>query len=152
MPTPRIRESIASPKYTLLVRVMRFYSNSCQRLARARGIGKLTLLVFGTIIGVAVYCGFQIIPFYYYYFELLNQMESAIRVASTNSDEEIRQKLMYHIKKMQMPIEPEDLKIYRYDGKMKISMQYDEVFFITWEDKDYDLHTFHFDATVERTY
>lgn len=119
---------------------------------KARGIGKLTFLVFGTIIGALVYAGFQIIPFYYCYFEILNQMDSAVRVASTQSDQELRQKLLYHIKKLGIPVDPEDLQILRKDGSMKISLSYDEVFYITFQDKDYDIHVFHFDAVVDRAF
>ena len=119
---------------------------------RNSGASKLTLLIFGTIIAAVVYSAFQILPFYYSYFELLNQMEAHTRIASTESDEEIRKRLWYHIKKLEIPCDPEDLKITRADGKMKISMQYKEEYYLTWEGKDYTIHIFDFDATVERTY
>jgi hypothetical protein len=114
-----------------------------------RGIGKLTLLVFGLLVFAVLFSAYHIAPFYYYYFELKNHMRTVIRVASTNSDQEVRQKLMYHIKKMQIPMDPEDLKIERDEGVMRISLAYDEVFYITWNEKDYDIHTFHFHAYEE---
>ena len=116
---------------------------------RELGIGKITVLVFGTIASALIYSGYCIFPFYYYYLELQNHMEQVIGVASTDTDQEIRQKLLYQIKKMQIPANPEDLKIERGDRTMKISLPYDEVFYITWRGKDYDLYTFNFVAAAE---
>ncbi|MDC0358812.1 DUF4845 domain-containing protein, partial [Oligoflexia bacterium] len=104
------------------------------KLKCARGAGKITTLVFGTLIIVTLYCTYYIAPFYYYYYELQNQFITVIRVASTHTDQEIRQKLMYHLKKMQIPMDPEDLKIEREDRTMRISLEYQEVFYITFQD------------------
>jgi hypothetical protein len=118
----------------------------------ARGVGKLTLLVFGAIVGAGIYAAYHILPFYYCYFEITNQFEQAIKVASTYTDKEIRDKLLYHIKKLELPVEPEDLKIEREAGRMRISLPYEEVFYVTWQGKDYDLHTFEFHAYAEGAY
>jgi len=115
-------------------------------------MSKLTLVFFGTLTGVLVWAGYNIIPFYYYYYELQNQFDAAIRVASEYTDQEIRQKLMYHIKKMEIPAEDEDLKINRYDNRMQISLDYAEEFYVTWKEKDYTIHTFPFHAEVDRVY
>lgn len=119
------------------------------RASSAHGVGKLTLLVFGTIVGAGIYAAYHILPFYYCYFEITNQFEQAIKVASTYTDKEIRDKLVYHIKKLELPVEPDDLKIEREAGRMRISLPYEEVFFITWQGKDYDIHTFQFHAYAE---
>lgn len=118
-------------------------------MLRQSGVGRLTILVFGTLAAVAVFCGYQILPFYYCYFEITNQMEQVIRVASTNTDKEIREKLLYHIKKLELPVEPDDLRIERDAGVMRISLPYREIFYVTWKGKDYDLHTFEFNAYAE---
>ena len=91
-------------------------------------------------------------PFYYCYFELENQFASVIRVASTHTDQEIRQKLMYHIKKLEVPVDPEQLIIEREEGLMRISLEYQEVFYLTFQDKDYDIYTFDFHAFSEGNY
>lgn len=115
-----------------------------------RGVGNLTLIVFTLIAGVIVWLGFSIGPFFYYYYELLNQFDAHIRVASMYTDKEIREKLMYHIKKLEIPMEsPEDLEIRRDGQRMTIRLKYKEVFYVSWQDKDYDLHVFHFDAKSE---
>lgn len=113
------------------------------------GVAKLTMLVFGVIIAAALYSAYYILPFFYYYYDLVNQMEQLIRVASTNTDKEIREKLMYFITRYEIPAKPEDLKIIREGQRMKISLPYQEVFYISWAGRDYDLHTFSFVAQAE---
>ena len=112
-------------------------------------MGKLTLAVFGTVTAVLVYSAYEIGPFFYDYMELENQMQSVIRVAGEYTDAEIRQKLLYHIKKMEIPADPEQLRIERYANSMKISLPYQEVFYVTYRGKDYDLYTFKFNAAAE---
>ena len=123
--------------------------SKCQMLKNQQGLGLITVIIFGAIISAAVYAGYQIIPFFYYYYEIRNQFEQVIKVASVETDEEIRKKLMYHIKKYQLPVESEDLRIERSSDIMTISLKYQEVFYVTWQGKDYDVHTFDFDATVK---
>lgn len=117
-------------------------------MAASRGAGAITYIVFGLIVGVVGFVGYKVIPFYYYYYDLMNQFEQVIKVASVETDAEIRKKLMYHIKKYQIPCEPEDLRIERSEETMTIRLQYQEVFYITWQGKDYTLRTFDFDATT----
>ncbi|MBX7136739.1 MAG: DUF4845 domain-containing protein [Oligoflexia bacterium] len=114
-----------------------------------KGAGKLTTLVFAIILGAALFSGYKILPFYYRYFELQNQMEQVIRIASTLTDAEVREKLWYHIQHNDIPVEPEDLKINRENSILTVSLEWDEIFFITFRGKDYDLHTFHFATRAE---
>lgn len=122
------------------------------RLLAERGLSKLTILVFGTLFAAVLYTGYSVLPFYYCYYEIQNQMEQAIRVASTYTDAELRDKLVYHIKKLELPVNPEELRIEREAGFMKISLPYEEVFYVTWEGKEYDLHTFKFHAYAEGSF
>lgn len=110
------------------------------------------MIVFGAIGAVALFCGYQIIPFYYYYYELLNQMDSVIRVAGVEDDKSVRNKLAYHIKKMQIPAEIDQLKIVRDGHRMKLSLKYEEVFYVTYRGKTYDLYVFPFLAQVEGSF
>lgn len=116
------------------------------------GVGKITLFVFGVILAVVIYSGYKILPFYYCYFEITNQFEQVIHVASEYSDKEIREKLWYHIKKLELPVEPDDLKIEREAGLMRISLPYEEVFYVTWQGKDYDLYKFQFHAYAQGSF
>jgi hypothetical protein len=122
------------------------------RSVRARGAGLITWIVFGAIVAAGGFAAYQILPFFYYYYELQNHFEQVIKIASVETDSEIRKRLMYHIKKYQIPCEPEDLKIERSDDVMTVSLSYDEVFYVRFNGKEHTLHTFHFDATVKKKY
>ncbi len=114
-----------------------------------KGVGKLTLLVFGLLIGAVLYCSYHIMPFYYYYYELQNQMASLIKVASTNTDVEIRRKLGQHMRRMDIPAEVEDVRIERFGEKMTISLEYDEIFEVRYHSEVYYTKVFHFVARAE---
>lgn len=114
-----------------------------------RGASKLTLIVFGSIIFVVLYCAFSILPFFYYYYELQNHMEAMIKVASIEPEREVRRRLVDHIKWMEIPADPGKLKIEKNGQFMKITLSYDEVFYVSWGGKEYDIHVFHFDAVAE---
>lgn len=128
------------------------HSNMNGQMPKQRGVGRLTLIVFGAIGAVALFCGYQILPFYYYYYELLNQMDSVIRVAGVEDDKSVRKKLAYHLKKMDIPAEIDDLKISREGNRMKLSLKYEEVFYITYGGKSYDLYVFPFNAHAEGSF
>ena len=116
------------------------------------GVGKITIAIFGLLTAAVVYSAYNIFPFFYDYYELRNQMESLARVASTQTDQELRRKLFYHIKKMELPLDPEDVRISRNDGKIQMQAQYDEVFSVPFQDKYYEIHVFHFDAYIDEAY
>ena len=120
----------------------------------SRGVATITLAVFGALTAIALYAAYEILPFYYYYYELRNQMEAAIRVASTETDDELRKKLNYQIRHMDLPVGDDDqlreaLKIERDDDTMRISLPYQEVFSITFNDREYVVHRFNFRAYVD---
>ena len=118
-----------------------------------KGAGKYTLIFFVVLVSSVVYVAFKVIPFYYYHYELVNQFESIIRVASTETDQEIRKRLWEQIRFMQIPnVKPEDLKISREGGIMRISLKYKEVLYVTWQGKYYDLHVFDFHAYAQGRY
>ena len=56
---------------------------------------------------------------------------------------------MYHIKKMQIPVKPDVLKVVRDGNHMAISLKYEEIFYVPFRGKDYDIHTFKFHARAE---
>ena len=114
-----------------------------------RGVGSLTLLVFGLIFAAIVYVGFEVLPFFYYYYDLQNQMESMVRVASEENDETIRKRLLYYIHKYQMPVRDEQLRVYRSGGKIYLDLEYREVFYVSFKGKDYNLRVFPFHAHAE---
>lgn len=115
-----------------------------------RGASPLTLLVFGTIVGLLIFYGYSVGPFFYAYYEIQNQADNVIRVAQTEDDASIRRKLKYHIKKLALPVDPDaDLIIERTEHYIKIRMDYTEVFYITWKKKDHVIQTFDFKVRAE---
>jgi Domain of unknown function (DUF4845) len=114
-----------------------------------RGAGWLTLVVFGSIIGVVGYLAYNVLPFYYYYYELQNQFEATIRTASMETDVDIRRRLTRRMQEMEIPADPEDLLIERDGGRMRIRLKYTEVFRIPWGDEDREVRRFDFDAYAE---
>jgi hypothetical protein len=114
-----------------------------------RGVGNWTLLIFGLLTAAVVYTAFQIIPIYYNYFDLENQMYSLISVSGFNTDQEIRRKLSDHIRRTQLPAQIENLRIQRQGDSMRMSLDYKEVFEIGFRDRVYRIHTFAFRAQAE---
>jgi hypothetical protein len=121
------------------------------RVRSNSGVGKLTLIVFGAIVFVVAYCAYNVAPFYYYYFELNDHMRQIIKVASMENDEELKKRLMDHIKMMEIPMHPEDLIIERDETahEMHVSLKYKETFWITFRGKDYKIRDFPFYAHAE---
>jgi hypothetical protein len=120
-----------------------------KRYSNQYGIGKLTLIVCGLVLVVSVFVASRVLPFYYYYYEIESHMHSLINVAGSNSDDEIKDKLMYHIKKMEIPVTREEIEIVRTPGTISIAFEYEEVFDIEWKDEIYEIHVFPFYAYAE---
>lgn len=117
-----------------------------------RGASKLTVFVFASVLSLLIFCAFKIIPFYYYFFEIQNQMRQAVRLAATESDEIIRKKIENHIKANELPVKSEDLRIVREGRNIQISLKYSEIFYFTFRGRDYDLHEFKFHALASGSY
>lgn len=116
------------------------------------GLGKLTLLVFGTLIGVIVYCAAEILPFYYYYYELQNDIYSVSVVADQYTDDEVRQKILQRIKELEIPVEPESLIIERNTEDIRIAIKYEEEFYIKFKGKYHTIHIFPFKIDMVTRY
>ena len=114
-----------------------------------RGASTLTKIVFGAIFIALFYTGYCVIPFFYYYFEFQNQITAIVPVSDTLTDAQIRARLGKIIKDLGIPAEPGDLKIDRRDHFIKLSLKYQEVFFFSFQGKDYDFYTFHFTAEAD---
>lgn len=121
-----------------------------KKFLATQGVGKLTLTVFGALSIALVWSGFQVIPFFYSYYELENQMDALARMADEYTDAEIRKKLLVAIKELEIPVEADDLKISRYDDKIFINLDYSEVFYLTIAGKDYTIQEFDFSAKASR--
>lgn len=117
-----------------------------------RGLSRLGILILLLLVVSTVFVGYQVFPFYYYYYELEGLMQSQADKASVFTDEEIRKNIMEKVEKLEIPIDdPEDLKINRFDGKIAIELEYQEVLELDYGEKTYDLHVFNFHPHVEQS-
>jgi len=117
---------------------------ACSRFER--GIGRLTLLLFGAVIAALIFTGYNVIPFYYYYFELTNQLEALVASKERTNDVELRKRIMAVVKELEIPADERDIRIDRRDGFIEVSLSYKEIFYVAWRGRDLDLHTFQFTA------
>ena len=92
---------------------------------------------------------YKIIPLYYYYFEIKNQMITLSKDAAIKTDLEIKEKLHEQIKYLQIPATKDDIAIQRSGAKIKITIKYKEVIYFTINNKDYDLFVLNFSPTVK---
>lgn len=116
------------------------------------GIGRLTAIVFGTIGVAIVYSAYCIVPFFYSYFEMHNQMVAIIPKADVLKDTEIRKRLLGFIKELEIPADSKQLIIDRRDGKLRLRLRYEEVFWIPWIEREIDVYVFPFEIDVEGAY
>lgn len=114
-----------------------------------RGASRLTQIVFAAIFGAIAYTAYSVVPFFYCYFELHNQFLAIIPAADGLTDQQVRQRLTKIMKDLDVPADPKELKIDRGDHKLRLRLSYDEILSIPWKEKNYDLHSFHFDIDVE---
>lgn len=114
-----------------------------------RGVSALTAIVFGLIVSAVAYVGYSILPFYYDYYELQNHFEQMIPVAATETDMEIRRRLLYYIHRYELPVDDDQLQIARSGRTISISLRYREIFFIEWQGKEYFRWDFPFYAAAE---
>lgn len=111
------------------------------------GATKLSTLFFAIVFGVTVYFGFQVLPYFYNYFAIENEMAAQARKASINSPEKIRKYLLKKIRQMKIPMENEsDLKLYFEGENVRIELDYTEYMYFEWDDEIYDLYEFNFEA------
>jgi hypothetical protein len=120
------------------------------RLAECQaGVSRLGILLLVLIISCGVFVGSQVFPFYYYYWEVQGLMEAQANKASVFTDREIRQTLTEALRKLEINMEDDDLKINRVGGRIYIELAYEEVLYVDFgEGRDYDLHVFEFNPNA----
>ena len=110
-----------------------------------KGMGRAATLFILAIAACIFYSAYQVLPFYYYYYEIQGQFDAQVKVGYDRSDREIREFLMEQIDKLELPIDDErDLVIRRVHEELTIELEYEEVFWISLGDKDYRIWTFPF--------
>lgn len=114
----------------------------------ASNLGILLSLLF-TFAGIFV--AYQVLPFYYSFYELQGLMESQAEKASEFKDGEIIRVLTRTIKKLNIPADPENIRINRLSGRVIIELNYSEILFVDFGGGyDYDLWEFEFNPKAEK--
>ena len=115
-----------------------------------KGGGRLGTLITILVLAAGVWASFQVMPFWLNYSELKNLMEAQAAKASVFSDHQIRKNILGKIKELELPIDdPDDVKINRFDGRIVIETEYEEVLFLDLGEKTYDIYVFKFHPVVE---
>src|SRR5437868_3713888 len=106
-----------------------------------KGITKLGLLITVVVFGSAIYLALQVANFFYCFYELEGLMEFQGKKAQEFTDAEMRETIFNRIKELDVPIDdPQQIKINRVGQKIIIESSYDEVLFVEFRGKEYDLH------------
>lgn len=121
------------------------------QLADDSGLGRIGLLLVLLVLGAVVFVSAQVFPFYYNYYEIQGLMEAQVAKASEFSDEEIRRNLWERVQKLDIPLgEADEIKISRFNGKINIEFDYQEVLTFEWGEKVYELYIFDFSPQAEK--
>ena len=114
-----------------------------------KGYTRPIIIMLSIIAFLIILILYKIIPLYYYYFEIKNQMITLSKDAALKTDLEIKEKLHEQIKYLQIPATKDDIAIQRSGAKIKITIKYKEVIYFTINNKDYDLFVLNFSPTVK---
>ena len=114
-----------------------------------KGYTRPIIIMLSIIASLIILILYKIIPLYYYYFEIKNQMITLSKDAAIKTDLEIKEKLYEQIKYLQIPATKDDIAIQRSGAKIKITIKYKEVIYFTINNKDYDLFVLNFSPTVK---
>lgn len=114
-----------------------------------KGYTRPIIIMLSIIAFLIILILYKIIPLYYYYFEIKNQMITLSKDAAIKTDLEIKEKLYEQIKYLQIPATKDDIAIQRSGAKIKITIKYKEVIYFTINNKDYDLFVLNFSPTVK---
>lgn len=115
-----------------------------------RGASNLGILITILFLLAIIFVGFQCAPFYYSFYELKGLMQAQADKADEFTDGQILENITRAIKKLQIPVNPEELKINRYAGKIVIEINYSEMLYVDFGGGyDYDLWEFNFNPRAE---
>lgn len=116
-----------------------------------KGITTLGYLLTILLILSSLFTAYNVLPFYYCYYELRGEMDAKAVSARELSDKEITEGINQVIRKNNIPADIEKLQINRFDDKIVISIAYEEVFYVDFgHGYDFDIWYFSFNPKVER--
>ena len=116
------------------------------------GLSSITLIFLIVVMGSLAYTIYQVAPFYYYYYDLLNNMEVIVKEGTRDTDQQLKDKIYKKVKELGIRADPQDIVIlHDMKDNLSVELKYEEVFYTTIAGKDYDIYVFDFDAKIERS-
>lgn len=91
-----------------------------------RGEGKLKTVIVVTVLALAIYAAFKIVPAYVNDYQLSDKMQEQARFAVVNryTEEQIRDNVFKVVQDLEIPAKREDIKIVATNAVVKISLDY----------------------------
>jgi len=106
------------------------------------------LVRFG-LIGVVLFLGYKVVPFYYYYFDIKTNCAQVLRNAAVRSDEELRREWLEVVRSNGIEKDARDIGIQRIGGRVKMWLNYQELLDISLMGRSFTLYTFDFTPSAE---
>ncbi len=99
---------------------------------------------------MALFLGYKVVPFYYYYYDLKSNCSQVLRNAAVESDEELRRDLLEVAQKHGIEVTARDIGIQRVGSRIKIWLKYQEHLDVSFKGRTITLYTFDFTPSAER--
>lgn len=106
----------------------------------------------GVVTVIALFLGYKIVPFYYYYYDIKTYCAQVIRDPAAVSDEEIRAKVLARVRQHGIEKDSRDIRVQRIGGRIKVWVDYEEPLDVWVGDNRRTIFTFHFSPSAERVY
>jgi hypothetical protein len=107
-----------------------------------------TLLRLGLTFA-ALFLGYKVVPFYYYYFEIKSNCVQVLRNAAVRSDEELRREWLDVVRSHGIDKEPRDIGIQRIGGRVKMWLNYQEPLDVFLMGRRVTLYSFDFTPSAD---
>ena len=127
----------------------RIQSHESRSAPRQRGLGALGNVVLLTFLSLFIYSAYRVLPFYYYYFELRNQMAAITANATGVGDVEIRKRVAKVVEELGIPAAGDEVVIERLPNAVRVKLTYEELFYVEFFGRSYDIWRFPFIAEAE---
>lgn len=115
---------------------------------REKGASGLTSAIFIIIFCAIGYALYNIVPFFYYYYDLENQAATLLKNADKLTDDQILDKLEQEIERLGIPATRKSCKVVRGNGYTKLQVFYEEEFYVRASGKDYTIWKFPFEIDL----
>jgi hypothetical protein len=114
--------------------------------------GGLIGVLRGVALIIALFLGYKVVPFYYYYYDLKSYFAQVIREAEGASDDDIRAKVLAMVRQHGIGSDARDIRVQRIGNRIKVWVDYHESLDVWVAGKRVTLFTFAFSPSAERVF